>query len=183
MIEAMRSAGLEPPRFSDDRRSFKVVFRSHALMLDDDGVRWLNAVAGQLPLNDRQKLALLYLRRHHHLTNQEYRRLHPSLDSRDALQELRGLVQCGAAVMRGLRGGAWYDLALPPDVASVERPVGDADRVLEYVHRRGFIQAGTASALLGWGDARRAGRFLRSLVDRGLLLRQGQRRWTRYVPK
>jgi len=181
MIEAMRSAGLEPPRFSDDRKRFTVAFRSHALMLDDDGVAWLNAVAGQLPLNDRQKLALVYLRRHRRLTNQEYRRLHPGLDSRDALQELRGLVQCGAAVMRGVRGGAWYDLALPIDVPVPERPVGDEDRILDYVRQQGFIQAGTASALLGWGDARRAGRFLRSLVNRGLLLRQGQKRWTRYV--
>jgi len=181
MVEAMRAAGLEPPQFSDDRKRFTVVFRNHALVLDNDGVAWLNAVADQLPLNDRQKLALLYLRRHLRLTNQEYRRLHPGLDSRDALQELRGLVQCGAAVMRGVGGGAWYDLALPVDVAAPERPVGDEDRVLEYVRQQGFIQAGTASALLGWGDARRAGRFLRSLVDRGLLLQQGQKRWTRYV--
>jgi len=149
MVEAMRAAGLEPPQFSDDRRRFTVVFRNHALVLDNDGVAWLNVVAGQLPLNDRQKLALLYLRRHLRLTNQEYRRLHPGLDSRDALQELRGLVQCGAAVMRGVGGGAWYDLALPVDVAAPERPVGDEDRVLGMCASRGSSKPALHRLFLG----------------------------------
>jgi len=183
MVEAMRAAGLEPPQFSDDRKRFTVVFRNHTLVLDDDGVAWLNAVADQLPLNDRQKLALVYLRRSRRLTNSEYRRLHPGLDSRDALHELQGLVQCGAAVMRGVRGGAWYELALPIEVPAPEEFVSDEDRVLEYVRKQGFIQASTASALLGWGNPRRAGRFLRTLVEAGLMDRQGEKRGTRYVAK
>jgi ATP-dependent DNA helicase RecG len=183
MVEVMRAAGLEPPQFSDDRVRFTVVFRRHALILDDEGVAWLNAVAGQLPLNERQKLALLYLRRYRHVTNSEYRRLHPGLDSRDALHELQGLVQCGAAVMRGVRGGAWYDLALPTEAPSAEQPASDEDRILGYVRKQGFIQAGTASTLLGWDSPRRAGRFLQALVDRGLLHRQGRKRGTRYVGK
>lgn len=183
MIEAMRAARLEPPQFTDDRTRFTVVFRSHALMLDDDAVEWLNAIAGHLPLNDRQRLALLYLRRHRRLTNSEYRRLHPGLDSRDALHELQGLVRSGAAVTRGVRGGSWYDLALPAERPSAREPVTDEARVLDYVRKQGFIQASTASSLLGWDNAKRAGRFLKSLAEHGLLVRQGQKRGTRYVIK
>jgi ATP-dependent DNA helicase RecG len=183
MVEAMRVAGLEPPRFHDDRNQFTVVLKSHTLVLDDDGVAWLNAVADQLPLNDRQKLALLYLRRNPRLTNSQYRRLHPGLDSRDALHELQGLVECGAAAMHGVRGGAWYELALPPEVPAPEEFATDEERVLEYIRRQGSVQAGTASSLLGWGNSRRAGRFLAELVARGLLQRQGKKRGTRYVLK
>ena len=183
MVEAMRIAGLEPPQFIDDRNSFTVVFRSHTLVLDDDGVAWLSAVADQLPLNDRQKLALLYLRRNPRLTNSQYRRLHPGLDSRDALHELQGMVQCGAAVMRGVRGGAWYGLALPSEVPLPEELVTDQQRVLDYIRKQGSIQAGTASSLLGWDNPRRAGRFLGALVARGVLRRHGEKRGTRYVLK
>lgn len=109
--------------------------------------------------------------------------MHPGLDSRDALHEFQGLVKCGAAVMRGVRGGAWYGLALPIEVPAPEEFVSDEDGVLEYVRKQGFIQASTASALLGWGNPRRAGRFLRTLVEAGLMDRQGEKRGTRYVAK
>ena len=183
MIDAMRSAGLEPPQFQDDRHQFTVVFRNHTLALDDDAVAWLNAVAGALPINERQKLALLFLRRHPRLTNGQYRRLHPGLDSREATHELQGLVRCGAAVMRGVRGGASYELALPRETPAREEAMSDQDRVVEYIRRQGSIQASTASSLLGWADARRAGRFLASLVAAGVLERQGKKRGTRYVLK
>jgi ATP-dependent DNA helicase RecG len=51
---------MEPPRFQDKRSSFWVTFRNHTLM-NPDAVAWLNHFADQ-PLNDRQRLALVYLR-------------------------------------------------------------------------------------------------------------------------
>jgi len=181
MIAEMRAAHMEPPRFRDDRSTFTVTFSSHTLLLTSEGMEWLNAVAAHLELNERQKLALLYLRHNHHLTNSEYRRLHHGLDSREAGRELQGLVRCGAAVMKGSRGGAFYVLALPKEAPSVGVPIAIEDKVLAYVRRHGSIQAGACSELLGWDSTQRAGRLLRRLVDRGLLRPEGEKRGRRYL--
>ena len=73
MIEAMRQANLEPPRFHDKRSSFWVVFRSHSLM-DPESAMWLQQFA-DASLNDRQRLALVYLRHNERMANDDYRRL------------------------------------------------------------------------------------------------------------
>jgi ATP-dependent DNA helicase RecG len=72
-ISAMREANLEPPGFDDRRASFKVTFHNHTLMTSE-AVTWLNQFS-QLPLNDHQRLALVYLRHHNKITNSDYRRL------------------------------------------------------------------------------------------------------------
>ena len=90
MLQAMRTANLEPPRFADRRASFLVTFRNHTLM-SPQAIAWLNQFAS-LPLNDRQRLALVYLRQHEQITNSEYRRLN-RVDAMVAGQELRGLAE------------------------------------------------------------------------------------------
>lgn len=181
MIAEMREAHMEPPRFQDDRSAFTVTFFNHTLLLSSEGIDWLNAVAADLQLNERQKLALLYLRHNHRLTNSEYRRLHHGLDSREAGRELQGLVRSDAAVMKGTRGGSYYALTLPREVPVVEVPATDEGRVLAYVRQHGFVQAGVCSELLGWESPKRAGRFLRKLADRGLLRSEGEKRGRRYL--
>ena len=131
--------------------------------------------------NERQKLALLYLRHNHRLTNSEYRRLHHGLDSREAGRELQGLVHEKAAVMKGTRGGAFYALALPRETPTVETPVGDEAKVVACVRQHGSIRAGTAARLLGWGNPKRAGRLLRALSDRGVLKPVGEKRGRYYT--
>ena len=181
MIAEMRAAHMEPPRFLDDRSSFTVTFSNHTLLLTSEGIDWLNAVAAHLELNERQKLALLYLRHNHRLTNSDYRRLHHGLDSREAGRELQGLVRTEAAVMKGTRGGSFYVLALPREAPAVEAPIAVEDRVLAYVRRHGSIQAGVCSQLLGWDSPQRAGRLLRRLADRSLLRPDGEKRGRRYL--
>jgi len=44
MIEAMRNANLEPPRFQDKRSSFRVVLRNLTLM-NKKAIAWLNHLA------------------------------------------------------------------------------------------------------------------------------------------
>ena len=51
MLEAMRRANLEPPRFEDKRSSFWVTFKNHTLM-SPEAITWLNQFA-KLPLEDR----------------------------------------------------------------------------------------------------------------------------------
>ena len=60
MLWAMREANLEPPAFDDRRSSFRVTFRNHTLM-SPEAIAWLNQFSSY-PLNDRQRLALVYLR-------------------------------------------------------------------------------------------------------------------------
>ena len=181
MIAELREAHMEPPRFRDDRSSFTVTFSNHALLLTSEGIAWLNAVAAHLELNERQKLALLYMRHNHRLTNSDYRRLHHGLDSREASRELQGLVRSGAAAMKGTRGGAFYALALPQEMPVVEAPTTEEGRVLVYVRQHGSIQAGACSQLLGWESPKRAGRYLRDLAQRGLLRPEGENRGRRYL--
>jgi len=181
MIAEMREAHMEPPRFVDDRSYFTVTFFNHTLLMSGEGVAWLNAVSADLPLNERQKLALLYMRHNHRLTNSDYRRLHHGLDSREARRELQGLVHARAAVMKGTRGGAYYALALPREVPVIEAPVSVEGRILAYVRLHGSIQAGACSDLLAWDSPKRAGRYLRELVNRGVLRPVGEKRGRRYL--
>ncbi len=181
MIAEMREAHMEPPRFRDDRSSFTVTFFNHTLLMTNEGIEWLNAVAANLQLNERQKLALLYMRHNHRLTNSEYRRLHHGLDSRDASRELQGLVTVGAAAKKGVRGGSFYALALPREIPSAELPPSNEDTVIAFVRQHGSIRAGECAALLGWSNARRAGRLLRDLANRGLLRPIGEKRGRRYL--
>jgi ATP-dependent DNA helicase RecG len=92
MLEAIRRANLEPPRFQDKRSSFWVTFRNHTLM-SPEASAWLNQFADR-PLNDQQRLALVYLRHNERMTNSDYQRLN-HVDSVTANRELRRLVQAG----------------------------------------------------------------------------------------
>jgi ATP-dependent DNA helicase RecG len=182
MIAEMRDAHLEPPRFSDDRSSFRVIFYRHTLMLSGEGIDWLNAVAAALPISDRQRLALLYLRSSERMTNSDYRRLH-RVDSRLAARELQELVALGVIEMRGVRGGAHYVLALP---AAIPQPRKESaglgvEEILSYVRREGFITNRQCRELLGIDSRERVRRLLGSLVDEGRLERLGQRRGAKYV--
>lgn len=182
MIAEMRDAHMEPPRFRDDRSTFTVTFLNHTLLITNEGLGWLNTVAADLQLNERQKLALLYLRANARMTNNDYRRLH-RVDSRVASRELQELVAMGAAHMRGVRGGAHYVLALP--AVAVERqtePVGSQEqRVLAFVGRNGSITNSQCRELLHIDSRDRVQRLLGQLVDQGRLERVGERRGARYV--
>lgn len=179
MINSMRSAQLEPPRFCDDRRYFTVVFGNHTLMMNDEGIEWLNAVAAGLPLNDRQKLALLFARRNKRMTNGDYRRL-ASVDTSQATKELQQLVRCGAFRMHGARGGAYYTLLLP-DAVSVAVSLSDDERVLECARERGYVTNPVVRELLGVADRKRVFAILAKLVADGRLVATGNTRARRYT--
>ncbi|MFU8856367.1 MAG: hypothetical protein ACNA8S_05100 [Deferrisomatales bacterium] len=74
--------------------SFRVVFHNHALMSPEAGA-WLNYFAPR-PLNDRQRVAPVYLRQRGEIANPEYRRLN-RVDALMARKELRGILQPGLA--------------------------------------------------------------------------------------
>lgn len=177
MIEAMRKANLEPPRFQDKRTSFWVRFRSHTLM-NPETIAWLNQFAG-LPINDGQRLALAYLRHNEQVTNNEYQRLN-HVDSVTANRELRGLVQAGLIEQHETRRWAYYILKLPQRPTPALAPRTDEEKILPYVHERGSISNGECCKLLGI-NSKKARYLLQKLCKRSLLKPKGERRWTRYV--
>jgi len=180
MIAEMRDAHLQPPSFADDRSYFSVTFSSHTLMMSDEGVHWLNQVAANLAISDRQRLALLYLRHNRRMANSDYRRLH-RVDSRVAGRELQGLVTCGAVTMKGVRGGAHYVLALAPDVPPEATEIRtDEEKILAYVASHGSINNAEARTLLGLADSQKAWRLLRSLAKTGRLRADVRGRGSRY---
>lgn len=115
MLYAMREANLEPPRFDDRRASFKLTLHNHTLMTPE-AVKWLNRFS-HLPLNDHQRLALVYLKQNHHIDNQDYRRLN-RVDMMTAGQDLRGLVQTDLVEQAGVGRWTKYRLKISEDDSS-----------------------------------------------------------------
>lgn len=177
MLQEMRAANLEPPRFIDRRASFLVTFRNHTMM-GPQAIAWLNQFAS-LPLNDRQRLTLVYLRKHQQITNSEYRRLN-RVDAVVAGQELRGLVEVGLVEQGGV--GRWisYQLKVSPEQPAERKPQTDEEKILEYVRQHGSINNSECCDLLNV-ESSRAWYLLKKLDAHGLLKRQGEKRWTRYV--
>ncbi|MBN2004571.1 MAG: putative DNA binding domain-containing protein [Anaerolineae bacterium] len=178
MLESLRAAGMEPPRFADRHTTFRLTF-ANASLLDDDTLAWLQRFAGH-PLNDAQRLALAYVRREERLTHAEYRRLNPGLDSAEVTRQLADLVQQGVLRQHGARRWTFYTLpgeTKPEDVTNLE---GKEQVVLDYVRAHGAITRNECATLLKV-KPHQATYLLQTLRERGVLHQQGSRRWTRYV--
>lgn len=176
MLQAMREANLEPPRFDDRRASFLVTFRNHTLM-NPEAIAWLNQFA-HVPLNDRQRLTLVYLRQHEFITNADYRRLN-RVDAMVAGQELRGLVEAGLVEPHGASRWTSYTLRARREPSEQKAKLADEQKILAYVRERGSINDAECRELLGI-DLQRASYLLKKLAAVGALRREGERRWARY---
>jgi predicted HTH transcriptional regulator len=176
MLQAMRDANLEPPRFADRRSSFRISFHNHTLM-NPEAVTWLNQFAGAA-LNDRQRLALVYLRQHGEITNSDYRRLN-RVDVTAAGHELRGLVETRVVEQFGFGRWTSYKLRVPAEPPLKPPVPSDEERILIFVRERGSISNAECRDLLEV-DQRRAKYLLKKMVMGGNLIRQGQHRWSRF---
>jgi ATP-dependent DNA helicase RecG len=178
MLEAMRRANLEPPRFDDKRSSFWVTFRNHTLM-SPEAITWLNQFAG-LPLNDRQRLALVYLRYNEQITNSDYQRLN-QVDALTAGRELRGLVQAGLVEQESARRWTYYTLIVPRGMPGQQATPSQEDQILTYARENGSIGSSECQALLKV-DYRRAWYLLKKLSESGQLAPSGKGKGRRYFP-
>ena len=176
MLAAMRQANLEPPRFQDRRSSFWVTFRNHTLM-SPPAIAWLNQFSGQ-PLNDHQRLALVYLRHNEQMTNSDYQRLN-HMDSVTANRELRGLVQSGLTKQHSTRRWAYYTLNLPAEEKVTPPSLTNEEKILAYVREHGSIRRNECRQLLGISNDK-ARHLLAKMCKRGLLFKTGERKDTRY---
>lgn len=178
MLEAMRRANLEPPRFEDKRSSFWVTFRNHTLM-SPEAITWLNQFA-RLALNDRQRLALVYLRYNDQITNSDYQRLN-QVDALTAGRELRGLVQAELVGQESARRWTYYTLGVPRELPGSVPSLPDEERILSFARDKGSIGNAECQALLGIDD-KRAWYLLKKLAKRGLLTPAGEGKGRRYRP-
>ena len=151
MLHAMREANMEPPRFDDRRASFKVTFRNHTLMTPQ-AISWLNQFAN-LPFNDHQRLALIYLRQHSHIDNRDYRRLN-RVDTMIAGQDLRGMVQTGIVEQTGFGRWTKYILKVQEDRTDISIYESDEDKILDYIKKHGSINNNECRELLNVNNAR-----------------------------
>lgn len=176
MLEAMREANLEPPRFQDKRTSFWLTFRNHTLM-SPKAIGWLNQLSS-LPLNDHQRLALVYLNHNQQITNSEYQRLN-HVDSVTANRDLRGLVQLGLTEQQNTKRWAYYRLKQSAANVNLLLEPSDEEKILAYVRRVGSISNEECRALLNI-NLKQASRLLTALHKQGALNREGERRWAVY---
>jgi len=177
MIRGMRDANLEPPRFQDRRSSFLVVFRNHSLM-NPDAIAWLNQFSDQ-PLNDRQRIALAYLRNAQRITNSDYQRLN-HVASVAATRELRSLVRAALLAQRGTRGGAYYVLNVPSEGPAEKPPETAEATILAFVRQHGSIKNAQCRDLLKV-QPHQAYALLRRMVRARRLRLVGERRGAHYV--
>lgn len=143
-------------------------------------IAWLNHLA-DVPLNDRQRLALVYLRHNKELRNFDYQRLN-HIDSVTANKDLRGLVQAGLINLHSTRRWAHYTLNIPADFERAIQKTPE-ERVLDYVRQKGFIKRADCMKLLNL-NALQAKKLLGRMRCERLLHQVGARRGSRYeLPK
>jgi ATP-dependent DNA helicase RecG len=177
MLQAMLDANLEPPRFADRRSSFLVAFRNHTMM-NPEAIAWLNQFA-HVSLNDRQRLALVYLRQHDQITNSDYQRLN-RVNAIISGQDLRGLVQAELVAQHGASRWTSYTLGIPRERPELKALPTDEEKILAFVWERGSITNIECRTLLAVNEAR-AYYLLKTLSSSGQLKSEGTGRWRRYV--
>lgn len=123
MLEALRDAGMEPPRFDDRRTTFRLTFKN-ASLLDEGALDWLNRFSGH-DLDDVQRLALAFVRREGRLTRADYRRLNPGVDSLAATRDLLDLVRRGLLQQHGTRRWTYYTLT---SMAEMAQPANEPEK-------------------------------------------------------
>ncbi len=176
MLQALRDANLEPPKFADRRASFLVTFRNHTL-LNPEAIVWLNQFADR-SLNDRQRLALVYSRQQGQISNPDYRRLN-RVDPLVAGRELRGLVELDLLDQEGAGRWTCYRLAVPAGPPDRGEPKNDEDRILTHVRTHGSITNAECRKLIG-ADGDRAYYLLRGLCEQNKLVPHGVGKGRRY---
>jgi predicted HTH transcriptional regulator len=143
--------------------------------MDSEAIAWLNQFSQQ-PLNDHQRLALVYLRQQDMITNRDYRRLN-HVDATMAREELRGLVQTGLVAQNGASRWTYYTLKVKDESIGLKP---NEEQILAYVKKNGSINNVHCRELLKV-DETRAYYLMNKLAESGILRPKGKGRWRVYV--
>lgn len=147
----LRRAGMDPPELVDAVHEFTATLTNNVL-LDKDSSEWL-ASKNTDGLNGRQRLALVYLRRRHRLSNRIYRTLN-GCDAQTATRELGNLHALGWLAKLGDRRGTTWTLADSTDALAIEREPDLFDNIPSQSRQRAdrrdqilaILQGGALSA-------------------------------------
>lgn len=169
MINALREARMNLPKFEDRISSFTVTFPNHTLM-SDEVVAWLSSLDEQ-GLTDKQMVGLAMLKQGDELDNLTYRSV-TGVDSRQATAELQNLVARELVIQEGTR--RWAKYRLHPRLMSLEgtsaslRRRSPADRRQEILEAMGedVVSRAELVARTGLSD-QIVIRWLRTLRDEG----------------
>jgi ATP-dependent DNA helicase RecG len=178
MFTEMEDALLDPPEFQEREASFVVRLKGTTLFTADDRM-WIGQFS-PLELSPASKMALVYVRRHASIQNEDLRKLR-GLDRDASRAVLQDLVTRGLLERIGERRGSRYVLG---PVARKAQSIGSNQRlrvILNHARRQGVIVNSDVRGLLDV-DRPTARRLLHELVAHGLLEPVGEGRGRRYVP-
>jgi ATP-dependent DNA helicase RecG len=178
MIAEMEDALLDPPQFEERSSSFLVRLRGGSVFAAEDRL-WISQFR-ELDLNADAKVALVFARRTGAVTNEQLRRLRP-LDRETSRATLQDLVTRGLLEAYGRGRGTGYRLSQLAMEARTTATLGEQlMAVLNHARRTGVVVNADVRGLLGV-DAGEARSILETLVLRGLLRAEGERRGRRYL--
>ncbi len=179
ILDSMRQELLEAPGFDDTGHSVIVTLPVRSAVAPTERA-WIREVETRGLIEPADRFALIDAARGNPLTNNRVRSL-LGVDSHEARATLHRLRDAGLVVQQGERGGTQYVLA-----DSLQPPAGLrlSTEALENL----VIRLASERAAISNADVRKAtglGRqevlaILSSLVHRGRLHREGERRGTRY---
>ncbi|MEA1925151.1 MAG: ATP-binding protein [Candidatus Altiarchaeota archaeon] len=103
IMEEHKKHPLRPqmPRIDADRYTVTVTLFSTKEKFEQEKI---------IELNERQKQAVEYLRKHRRITNRDYRRLFPGISPETARLDLKNLIEKGIIEKQGIKKGAYYIL-------------------------------------------------------------------------
>jgi predicted HTH transcriptional regulator len=145
--------------------------------MNPEAIAWLNQFS-DIALDDRQRLALVYLHHQQHITNSDYHRLN-RIDAMTAGQELRGLVHADLVEQKGTSPWTYYSLKTSEELPEQKVSLTDEDTILIHLREYGSINNKECRQLLDV-DEKRAWYLLNKLCKSGTLKRGGKGRWTIY---
>ena len=178
MIAEMEDALLAPPEFEERSATFVVRLRGGSVFAAEDRL-WISQF-GPLNLSADAKVALVVARRMGTITNEQLRGLRP-LDRETSRETLQDLVARGLLEAFGRGRGTGYRVSELAMEARRTATLGEQlMAVLNHARRTGVVVNAEVRGLLGVG-APEARTILETLVLRGLLQPEGERRGRRYL--
>ena len=177
MYEEMEQSWLPLPELRADQHSFTVILQNEPILQTPDA-DWVKHVQ-TLPVGHRQR-RIMVAYPGGSFTNHDYQSLN-DVDRDTAYRELKELVDLGLVTSPPKRGrGARYAV-LGPTVPSALHRLTPQQVLARRMKEHGTIQNADYRDAFG-ADRQAALAELGTLVAAGVLVREGQRRGTRYLP-
>lgn len=180
MQDEMEEALLDPPQFSDDGASVRVVLPLKGPITPRERA-WVSELERRGRLQGVDRVLVVHAARGERLTNASARDILGTDDSGAARQALHRLRNAGLLVQHGERGGASYTVAesiAPP--AAYRLTPGQLEDLIVEAARASSVTNEWVRSVSGL-DRDQALSLLQRLMHQGRLVRQGQRRGSRYT--